>query len=86
MIKQFFSPFEKALAKIVSSNLQVDIGRKFRIKRDNDKRMYVKDFFSRYTNLTVLFTLSFISSVIVTINTLTGMIKHGKKGGPHIKR
>ena len=45
MIKQFFSPFEKALAKIVSSNLQVDIGRKFRIKRDNDKRMYVKDFF-----------------------------------------
>lgn len=86
MIKQFFSPFEKALAKIISSNLQVDIGRKFRIKRDNDKRMYVKDFFSRYTNLTVLFTLSFISSVIVTTNTLIGMIKHGKKGGPHIKR
>ena len=45
MIKQFFSLFEKALAKIISSNLQVDIDRKFRIKRDNDKRMYVKDFF-----------------------------------------
>ena len=45
MIKQFFSPFDKALAKIISSNLQVDIDRKFRIKRDNDKRMYVKDFF-----------------------------------------